>query len=113
MERNGDIKGQNIDSGGLQWYEPLTPGQVIYKRLFIELNITNAEFSQRFGISRTRLSRIFSGKQKINADAANCFGEAFHLSPMFFMNLQSQYDLEMSKRQKIDDRSLRMSNNVA
>lgn len=75
------------------WAAPMHPGELLKRRFFTPMGISQSEFSKKYGIEKTKLHRLFKGEVSITADTANEFSIAFDMSPMFFMNLQSQYDL--------------------
>ncbi len=82
---------------------PLHPGELIRRRFFEPLKIPQVEFCKTYGINETKFSRLLNGKVPITAETANELSEAFGMSPMFFMNLQSRYSLEMVKRDSGSD----------
>ncbi len=66
-----------------------------------------AEFLEEYGISAYRLARdthvpqdrisnIVKGKRAITADTALRLGRFFGVSPQFWLNLQTRYDLEVA-----------------
>jgi antitoxin HigA-1 len=74
---------------------PMHPGEIVRRRFFARLEVKQASFCRQYGFNDTLISRLFSGKTRITADTAKKLSEVFGMSPMFFMNLQSQYDLAM------------------
>ena len=86
------------------WRGPLHPGEIIRVRFFDKLNITQAEFCRRFPIGQSQLSRILAGQSSITKDSAKVFSEAFGMTPMFFMNLQNAYDLQLSSDEGGEER---------
>ena len=76
-----------------EWAPPPHPGEIVKRRFFDPLNMTQAEFCRRYGVEKTKLNRLLKGEVKITADTANELSIAFGMNPMFFMNLQSQYEV--------------------
>ena len=83
------------------WGQPIHPGEILRRRFFEPLAKSQVEFCAEYGIDPSNFSRILNGTQKITAKTANQFSEAFGMSAMFFMNLQSQHDLR-SRRKKTE-----------
>ena len=50
------------------------------------------------GMTVQQLNPILKGKHKITPDMAVALGDAFDVSPEFFLNLQKLYDLQSAKR---------------
>ena len=55
------------------------------------------------GVPPNRISAIIDGKRAITADTALRLGKYFGMSPQFWLNLQSRYDLETAE-DRIGDR---------
>ena len=76
------------------------PGEVLSEEFLKPMDITAYRLSQELNIPQTRISEIIHGKRAITADTAirlSCF---FGTSPEFWMNLQTLYDLEETRRNK-------------
>src|SRR5688572_23980497 len=72
------------------------PGEVIREELVAR------EWSQRdlafvLGIPEQAVNMLVSGKRGISADMARALGDAFDVSPEFFVNLQTAYDLSRAR----------------
>jgi addiction module HigA family antidote len=78
-----------------EWSEPIHPGEIIRRRFFAPMNLSQAAFCKQFHIDPSKLSRILNGTMRISPETANEFSDAFGMSPMFFLNLQSQHELAM------------------
>lgn len=57
-----------------------------------------ADLAYILGMDPGHLNKIIAGKADINPDIAVSFGDAFDMSPEFFMNLQKLYDLNRAKK---------------
>lgn len=78
------------------WKRPIRPGEIIRRRFFEPMGLSQAEFCSKFGIEKSKFSRILKGAQKITPETATELSVAFGMSAMFFMNLQSQHDLALA-----------------
>lgn len=79
------------------------PGEILSEEFLKPMNITPYRLAKELGIPQTRISEILHEKRGITADTAirlSCF---FGTSAEFWMNLQSLYDLEETKRSKAEE----------
>lgn len=67
------------------------PGLVLKGELE-ELNVTQTRFAEQINVPAGRISQIIAGKRRITGDTALRLGHWFGTDPMFWMNLQGQYD---------------------
>ena len=68
------------------------PGTVLGGELK-ELGISAATFAGLLGVPANRISEIIRGKRAITGDTALRIAHWFGMDPLFWSNLQSQYDL--------------------
>ena len=54
-----------------------------------------------------RINEIIRGKRSITVDTALRLSRYFQTTPEFWLNLQTQYDLEVAKETKLVDRIIR------
>ena len=84
----------NIDNMSNE-YRPnyaVHPGRHI-SELIETLNISEAEFSNKIGISKKQLKDIISGKASITADIANAMPNVYDgYSPKLWLSFQANYD---------------------
>ena len=73
------------------------PGRILKGELD-ELGITPGDFARQIDLPLNRVSRIISGKYSITGDIALRFGHWFGVSPEFWINLQSQFELAAAHR---------------
>jgi addiction module HigA family antidote len=67
---------------------------------FLEpLNITAYKLAKETFLDQTRISEIIKGKRSISIDTALRFSKFFGTSPEFWINIQTQYDLETKKEE--------------
>lgn len=52
------------------------------------------------GVPSGRITDILNGRRAISADTALRLGRYFGNSPLFWVNLQSRYDLELTERER-------------
>ncbi len=68
------------------------PGEILQDELE-ELGVTPTALARDIGVPPNRISQIIAGKRAITGDTALRLGHWFGVSPQFWMNLQSAYDL--------------------
>jgi len=76
---------------------PTHPGEILLKDFLEPMNITQVQFAKHLNISVQRVNEIIRGKRGITPDTAWLFSKAFGNSPEFWINLQTQHDLTLTK----------------
>ena len=74
------------------------PGLVLKDEL-AELNITPTEFARQIDVPPNRVTQIITGKRAITGDTALRFGHWFGTDPLFWINLQAQYELAVAGKE--------------
>ena len=78
------------------------PGELL-KSEFIEPNdLSVYRVAKDAGIPQPTLQLIVTGKRPISAEVALRLGIYFKIDAQFWMNLQSEYDLRMTKTAKFE-----------
>jgi addiction module HigA family antidote len=77
---------------------PVHPGEVLLKDFIEPLGLTRYRVAKEIGVPQRRIDEVCSGKRAISADTALRLGRYFGVEPQLWMNLQSQYDLEVAER---------------
>ena len=72
------------------------PGEILHDEL-ASREIKQKEFADLTGIHNTQLNEIIKGKRAINADIALLIGKALNMDAVIWLNLQSNYDLELAR----------------
>ncbi len=75
------------------------PGRILLEEFLSPLGISRYRLAKETLMDVTRISEIVRGERGITADAALRFSRFFGNSPEFWMNLQSQYELGLKKRE--------------
>ena len=77
----------------MQMFNPPHPGEII-KELYLEpLGLTVTATAQALGVSRNAMSELINGKNGISPEMAYRLSKAFGPEPLFWLNLQTLYDL--------------------
>lgn len=69
------------------------PGELIKDELK-ERKITQKEFAEQTGIQQSVLSETINGKRSISVSLALALEKCFNISAEYWMNLQSQYNID-------------------
>lgn len=69
------------------------PGEYLAETLE-GLGLSQAEFSRAIGVSPMRVSHVIKGSRPVTAELALLFGRAFDQTPLYWLNLQADYDLK-------------------
>jgi addiction module HigA family antidote len=77
---------------------PVHPGEVLREEFLAPLNARAYAVAKACHVPRTRIERITREETPVTADTALRLGRALGTSPQFWMNLQSQFDLDVASR---------------
>lgn len=72
------------------------PGELIKDELK-ERNMTQKELSELIGIKPSVLSETINGKRSVSLNVAVALEKALNIPAEFWMNLQTQYDLDSAQ----------------
>ncbi|HMI67643.1 MAG TPA: HigA family addiction module antitoxin [Cyclobacteriaceae bacterium] len=78
------------------------PGEILKLDFLDEMNITPYALAKGIGVDQTRISQLIKGTRSMSADTALRLGKFFNISPEFWLNIQSRFDLE-EEREKNDE----------
>jgi antitoxin HigA-1 len=79
--------------------EPILPGEILWKEFLEPLGISQNKLARDIDVPVTRIGDIIHGRRGITADSALRLGVYFGTTPEFWLNLQTRYDLKVSKRE--------------
>ena len=82
---------------------PLHPGKILMEEFLEPMGISQYRLATDISVPPRRINEIVHEKRGITADTALRLGKFFSMTPQFWMNLQSRYDLEMAE-DKLADR---------
>ena len=76
---------------------PATPGEHLLEDFLSPLDITPYRLAKNIGVPTTRIARIINGQSRISVDTALRLARLFGNSAQFWLNLQSDYDLQVAE----------------
>ena len=74
------------------------PGEHLAAQLEALDNMSAAELGRRLQVPSNRVSEILRGQRAITGDTALRLGHFFGISPQFWLNLQTIYDLRVAEQ---------------
>ena len=77
---------------------PLHPGELLREEFLKPMGLTPYTVAKACGVPRTRIERIVREELGITADTALRLAKFFGMSVDFWINLQTQYDVEVAKK---------------
>ena len=80
-------------------FPPIHPGEVLVKEFLEPLGISQYRIAKDIGVTPRRINEIVHGRRAISADTALRLGQYFGMEAQFWMNLQSRYDMEVTRDQ--------------
>ena len=107
--RNGEyvLNGENLmptkskSSTTIRRYKnrmpPLHPGEMLREEFMVPLGLSANALALALRVPATRIGEIVKERRGITADTALRLGRYFRMTPEFWMNLQSHYDLESAR----------------
>jgi addiction module HigA family antidote len=75
----------------------ITPGEILDEEFLKPMAITQYRLAKDIGAPPRRINEIVKGRRAVTADTALRLGRYFRMSPEFWLNLQSHYDLEQEQ----------------
>ena len=84
-------------------FDPIHPGEILLEEFLRPMDISQYRLAKDISVPQRRISEITQGKRSITADTALRLGRYFGMEALFWLNLQSRYDLlkaedELDKR---------------
>ena len=76
---------------------PVHPGEVLMEDFIEGFGITQNKLAVSIGVPPRRINEIVRGKRAVTADTALRLGKYFGVSAQFWLNLQTQYDLDVAE----------------
>ena|SRR3989338_3590638 len=78
---------------------PVHPGEILDTEFLVPLGLSQYRIAKDIAVPPRRINEIVQGKRAVTADTALRLGKYFNVSPQFWTNLQSRYDLATTEDQ--------------
>ena len=100
------IKREDIDAGKIDFagvaagrkLPPVHPGDVLKMEFLEPLGLSVYQLAKDLKVQRSRLNEIVLGQRAVTSDTALRLAIYFGTTPDFWINLQTQHDLELANR---------------
>lgn len=79
--------------------QAIHPGEILMEDFLVPLCISQYRLAKDIGVPPRRINEIVHGTRSVSADTALRLAQFFGTTPQFWMNLQSHYDLAISKKE--------------
>ena len=76
---------------------PIHPGEILKEEFLQPMGISQHRLAKEISVSPRRINQIVQGKRAITPDTALRLSRYFGMSERFWLNLQTRYDLEVTK----------------
>jgi len=76
---------------------PIHPGEMLREEFLVPMGLSANALAIAIGVPATRVGEIVNERRGITADTALRLARYFRMSPEFWINLQSHYDLECAR----------------
>jgi addiction module HigA family antidote len=77
----------------------IPPGEVLLEEFMKPLGVSINALARDIDVPPNRVSEIVNGKRAITADTALRLGKYFGVSPEIWLDLQSDFDLRVARRE--------------
>lgn len=84
-------------------FAPIHPGEILLEDFLKPMKLSQYYVAKSIGVPARRINEIVHGKRGITADTALRLARFFNMEAQFWMNLQTRYDLEIT-REILNDR---------
>ena len=79
--------------------DPIPPGEILYEEFMQPLGISMNALARDLDVPPNRISEIVNGKRAVTADTALRLAKYFGTGAELWLNLQSDYDLRVVRRE--------------
>ena len=79
---------------------PVHPGEILKHEFLDDLGITPYRLARDIGVPPNRITGIINGTRAITAETALRLARYLNVSAELWMNLQTDYDLELARRER-------------
>ncbi|MCK4744742.1 HigA family addiction module antidote protein [Candidatus Parcubacteria bacterium] len=83
--------------------QPIHPGEILMEEFLKPFGITQYRLAKDINVPPRRINEIVHSTRAITADTALRLGRYFNMSPQFWINLQSHYELEVQSEKLSDN----------
>ena len=78
--------------------DEIHPGEILLEDFMKPMGISARQLAADIDVSPSRISALVHARRPITADTALRLGLFFSMEPRFWLNLQTEYDMRVTKR---------------
>jgi addiction module HigA family antidote len=82
--------------------KPVHPGEILREEFLTPLGLSANKVALELRVPVTRISEIVNERRAISPETALRLAQYFNTTPEFWMNLQTQYDLETTEDETLE-----------
>ncbi len=76
---------------------PIHPGEILLEEYLKPMGISQYRLAKEISVSARRINEIVHGNRSITADTALRLARFFKTTELFWVNLQTRFDMEVEK----------------
>lgn len=80
---------------------PTHPGEILRDQFLEPLGLTQVALAEHLDVPVQRINEIVRGKRGVTSETAWLLSQAFGTTPEFWLNLQTNHDLSVSRPEKV------------
>jgi antitoxin HigA-1 len=84
-------------------FPPIHPGEILLTEFLNPMGVTQYRLAKDIGVTPRHINEIIHGRRAIIADSTLRLGRFFTMEAEFWLNLQTNYDMEVAL-EVLDDR---------
>jgi len=77
-------------------FSPIHPGEILLTEFLVPMGISQYRLAKDIGVTPRRINEVVHGRRAITADTALRLGRFFNMEAQFWLNLQTNYDMEVA-----------------
>lgn len=81
----------------METLDPVHPGEILIEEFLKPMGISQYRLAKAINVPARRINEIVHGSRAISANTALRLAKYFSISPQFWLNLQSHFDLEVER----------------
>lgn len=101
LQRNDLVNLDDVAAG--EGIPPTHPGVILREEFLDPLGITAYRLAKSIGVPKNRVTGIVNGERALTSDTALRLARFFGTTAEFWVNLQSHYDLEVTRHEHGDE----------
>lgn len=74
---------------------PIHPGEILMEDFLVPLGMSQYRLAHDVGVHPRRINEIVHGRRAVTADTALRLARFFGTTPQFWLNMQTQYELDV------------------